>query len=73
MQPQPFANMSFLIGSFVLAQAQLVYSVIRATGGYRFEYFSKLLLTQITGAFIIGTLTYSLFSKINSCGDIGNE
>ena len=36
MQPNPFENISFLIGSFILSKTQLSYSIIRATGGYRF-------------------------------------
>ena len=73
MQPHPQFNMPFLIGAFVLSQAHSVYSVIRATGGYRFEYFSKLLLTQITASLIIGALTYSLFDKIKEFPDTQGE
>jgi hypothetical protein len=65
MHPQPQGSIVFLIGSFFLAQTHLAYSIIRATGGYRFEFLSKILITHIMSAFIIGALTYSLFNKIN--------
>lgn len=65
MQPQPFQNISFLIGSFALSQAQMFYNIIRATGGYRFEYFSKVLITQIMASILVCFLTYNLFSQIN--------
>lgn len=67
MQPQPYNNLPYLLGAFLLAKSQLIYSTIRATGGYKFEYFSKLLITQISASLIIGVLVYSLFGKINQC------
>jgi hypothetical protein len=45
----------------------MIYNVIKATGGYRFEIFSKILLSIILGIFFIGTLVYGLFAKINDC------
>lgn len=65
MHPHSQSSFLFMIGSFALAQTHLAYSIIRATGGYRFEFLSKILITHIMSAFIIGALTYSLFSKIN--------
>jgi hypothetical protein len=64
IQPHPFANISFLIGSFALSQLHLVYSVLRATSGFKFELFSKLLITQITVGLLIVSFVYSFFSKI---------
>ena len=71
MQPNPFANISYLIGSFALSQVHLVYSIIRATGGYRFDFFSRLLFMQMTVGMLIVVLTYNLFNKIDECGEIG--
>jgi len=70
MQPNPFENISYLIGAYILSQTQLSYSIIRATGGYRFEYFSKILITQIMSSLLVGFLAYSLFSKINELKNI---
>lgn len=36
MNPNPSSNYYFLVGSFVLSQTQLVYNIIKATGGYKF-------------------------------------
>lgn len=65
MQPHSFESFSFLIGSFVLSQAQISYNIIRATGGYRFEYFSKVLITQIMSSILVGFLAFNMFSKID--------
>lgn len=69
MQPNPFINIWYLIGSYGLSQVHLCYSVLRATAGYKFEYFSKLLITQITVGLLLLIMTYSFFSKIEESKD----
>ncbi len=64
MTPNPFQNINFLISAFIISQGHTIFNMIRATGGYKFELFSKLLLTQMISIFLIGCLAYSLFGKI---------
>lgn len=70
MQPKPFENISYLIGAYVFSQFQVSYSIIRATGGYRLEFFSKVLITQIMASMLLGFLVYNLFSKIDDVKNI---
>lgn len=70
MAPNPSENIAFLVAPFALSQVQLVVNILRATGGFKFEVFSRLIVLQLVSAFIIGTFALSMFSKIEECRNI---
>lgn len=70
MQANPFANILYLMGAYGLSQLHLAHSVIRATNGFKFEFFSKLLISQLTVGMVLIAITYGYFSKIQESKDI---